>query len=95
MLKNETGFYLLLFLVIIMDQMACKPGSVILTKAKRGDHSSGASVTRYLVQPTRTAAQRHAMRHSYLVLLQVGFAVTLTVASQAVRSYRTLSPLPF
>jgi len=31
---------------------------------------------------------------SYLVLLRVGFAVPRTVASRAVRSYRTLSPLP-
>jgi len=29
-----------------------------------------------------------------LVLLQVGFAVPLSVATSAVRSYRTVSPLP-
>jgi hypothetical protein len=31
----------------------------------------------------------------YLVLLRTGFAVPRTVTSRAVRSYRTLSPLPF
>ncbi len=31
---------------------------------------------------------------SYLVLLRVGFTMPRTVASRAVRSYRTLSPLP-
>ena len=31
---------------------------------------------------------------SYLVLLQVGFTLPTTVTSVAVRSYRTLSPLP-
>jgi len=30
----------------------------------------------------------------YLVLLQVGFTVPPNVATDAVRSYRTLSPLP-
>jgi len=31
---------------------------------------------------------------SYLVLLQVGFTIAAPVASRAVRSYRTISPLP-
>jgi len=31
---------------------------------------------------------------SYLVLLQVGFAVPPSVTTGAVRSYRTISPLP-
>ena len=31
---------------------------------------------------------------TYLVLLRVGFTVPRTIASRAVRSYRTLSPLP-
>ena len=35
-----------------------------------------------------------AARLPYLVLLQAGFAVPRTVASRAVRSYRTFSPLP-
>src|SRR5690606_33262858 len=33
-------------------------------------------------------------RLPYLALLQVGFAVPSSVATDAVRSYRTLSPLP-
>lgn len=32
-------------------------------------------------------------RHSYSVLLPVGFTMTAAVASRAVRSYRTVSPL--
>src|SRR5688572_32352149 len=35
-----------------------------------------------------------AWRLSYLALLQVGFAVPRDVATRAVRSYRTVSPLP-
>ena len=31
---------------------------------------------------------------SYLVLLQMGFTLPSTVTSDAVRSYRTISPLP-
>jgi len=31
---------------------------------------------------------------SYLVLLRVGFTIATPVASRAVRSYRTFSPLP-
>ena len=38
---------------------------------------------------------RAAPMDSYLVLLRVGFTMPRTVASRAVRSYRTLSPLPF
>ena len=30
----------------------------------------------------------------YLVLLRVGFTIATPVASRAVRSYRTISPLP-
>ena len=31
---------------------------------------------------------------SYLVLLRIGFTIATPVASRAVRSYRTFSPLP-
>ncbi len=34
------------------------------------------------------------MRHPYSVLLPVGFAVPRLLPMRAVRSYRTLSPLP-
>ena len=36
----------------------------------------------------------HVIKGTYLVLLRVGFTVPRTVTSRAVRSYRTLSPLP-
>ncbi len=46
------------------------------------------------MRPTRTAARKRAMCRPYSVLLPVGFAVTADVTADAVRSYRTLSPLP-
>ena len=72
---------------------ACKPGSVV------DDHSSGWCVT---ATPQATYPGTCAGRTSrpagrlfpYLVLLRVGFTVPRTVASRAVRSYRTFSPLP-
>ena len=41
-----------------------------------------------------TCAALQTVALPYLVLLQVGFAVPLTVTTHAVRSYRTFSPLP-
>jgi hypothetical protein len=78
---------------------ACKPGSV------ESNHSSGTRVTAGLERPTRKRARIAlrtpplpkkwpAPRLPYLALLQVGFAVPPSVATGAVRSYRTLSPLP-
>ena len=74
-------------------ESADKPGSVV------GNHSSGIRVTAYLKQPTRehvwaTRAARSRLP-PYLALLQAGFTVPSSVATDAVRSYRTLSPLPF
>ncbi len=74
-------------------ESACKPGSV------EGNHSSGTRVAASLERPTRkrgrdTAAPVRALL-PYLALLQVGFAVPSSVATDAVRSYRTVSPLPF
>ena len=70
-----------------VSESACKPGSV------KNSHSSGMYVAIHLKQPTRIQrGSRHA--DSYLVLLRVGFTMPQTVASCAVRSYRTLSPLP-
>ena len=69
-----------------------KPGSVW------GNHSSGTVVTDCLEQPTRESARDRRCDRSralpYLVLLRAGFTVPRTVASRAVRSYRTFSPLP-
>jgi hypothetical protein len=73
-------------------ESADKPGSVV------NSHSSGSHVTVRLMQPTRKHARARAavlpLRLPYLALLQVGFAVPRNVATRAVRSYRTVSPLP-
>ncbi|PHM53373.1 hypothetical protein Xekk_02875 [Xenorhabdus sp. KK7.4] len=68
-------------------ELADKPGSVV------DNHSSRPELTRWLKQPTRV---RYGPYHVnlYLVLLRVEFTVPRTVTSRAVRSYRTLSPLP-
>ena len=68
-------------------ESAGKPGSVV------DNHSSGICVTAYLKQPTRTRCEQHLMG-SYLALLRVGFAMPWSDATHAVRSYRTISPLP-
>ena len=68
-------------------ELADKPGSV------ENSHSSGICVTAYLKQPTRIQCGPH-LKDSYLVLLRAGFTMPRTVTSRAVRSYRTLSPLP-
>ncbi len=68
-------------------KLADKPDSVV------DSHSSRPSIARWLQQPTRS--QREPRRtEPYLVLLRVEFTSPYTVASNAVRSYRTLSALP-
>ncbi len=71
---------------------ADKPGSV------EGNHSSGATVTGCLERPTRESVRdrRYGSRRllPYLVLLRTGFTVPRRVTTRAVRSYRTVSPLP-
>ena len=74
-------------------ESADKPGSVV------DNHPSGTRVAARLERPTRkllraAGAGSVARVFPYLVLLQVGFAVPSNVATDAVRSYRTLSPLP-
>ena len=75
-------------------ESACKPGSVV------SSHSSRAGVAAGLQRPTRkharagAAARITGLRLPYLALLEVGFAVPCDVAMHAVRSYRTVSPLP-
>ncbi len=68
-------------------ESAVKPGSVV------DSHSSRPAIAHWLKQPTRV---RYGPYHvnPYLALLRVEFTVPRTVASRAVRSYRTLSPLP-
>jgi len=57
------------------------------------DHSSRRIIADTLKQPTRIErGPRHA--DAYLVLLRVEFTMPCTIAGHAVRSYRTLSPLP-
>jgi hypothetical protein len=74
-------------------ESADKPGSV------EDNHPSGTHVAVRLERPTRkplraAGTDPKARALPYLVLLQVGFAVPPNVATGAVRSYRTLSPLP-
>jgi hypothetical protein len=74
-------------------ESADKPGSVV------GNHPSGTHVAVRLERPTRkplraAGTSREARALPYLALLQVGFAVPPSVATGAVRSYRTVSPLP-
>jgi len=87
------------------SQTACKPGSVPPpgTMPGSGDgHSSGTLVTERLVRPTRAAARRLA-RHLRITpgclplllgLAPGGVFPAAAVAGGAVRSYRTVSPLP-
>jgi hypothetical protein len=79
-----------------------------LTGFGRGDgHSSGTPVAERLVRPTRAAARRSARRHRIapggidprrlpllLGLAPGGVFHAAVVAGGAVRSYRTVSPLP-
>src|ERR1700730_8589404 len=85
-------------------QTACKPGSVPpLERSRGGDgHSSGTLVAERLVRPTRAAARRLA-RHLRILpeclplllgLAPGGVFPAAPVAGGAVRSYRTVSPLP-
>jgi len=68
-------------------ELTVKPGSVV------DSHSSRPAIAHWLKQPTRVQyGPYHA--NPYLALLRVEFTVPRTVASRAVRSYRTLSPLP-
>jgi len=66
---------------------ACKPGSV------ESSHSSWMRVAAHLERPTRELVWAHSTL-PYSVLLRVGFTVPQSVATCAVRSYRTFSPLP-
>ncbi len=64
-----------------------KPGSV------EDNHSSRPAIAHWLKQPTRVQYGPYLV-NPYLALLRVEFTVPRTVTSRAVRSYRTLSPLP-
>ncbi len=69
------------------SKLTGKPGSVV------DSHSSRPAIAHWLKQPTRVQYGPYLM-NPYLALLRVEFTVPRTVARRAVRSYRTLSPLP-
>ncbi|CAK9886106.1 MAG: hypothetical protein XXXJIFNMEKO3_02530 [Candidatus Erwinia impunctatus] len=68
-------------------KLTVKPGSVV------DSHSSRPAITHWLKQPTQVQYGPYHV-NPYLALLRVEFTVPRSVASRAVRSYRTLSPLP-
>jgi len=75
-----------------------KPNSVFpraLARTRDEDHSSAVRVATAVEQPTRTLERTRASPlRPYLVLLRRGFAMPSTLTCDAVRSYRTVSPLP-
>lgn len=77
--------------------MACKPGSV---PAQAGDdHSSRTPVSGRLARPTRAAVRKQTSRRYAGVpplfgLAPGGVCRAIVVTGDAVRSYRTISPLP-
>ena len=81
-------------------QPACKPGSVRRRLAPARDgHSSGTPVARRLEQPTRAADPDIDPKDCSSAPPLFGFAPggvcrAVPVAGHAVRSYRTVSPLP-
>ena len=76
----EAGFFKKL-------KLTDKPGSVV------DSHSSRPAIAHWLKQPTRVQYGPYLV-NPYLALLRVEFTVPRTVTRRAVRSYRTLSPLP-
>ena len=79
-------------------QMTCKPGSVPTAIAVGDGYSSRMTVASHLKQPTRTSVQDRTcctrQRVSLHGLAPDGVCHARSVASSAVRSYRTFSPLP-
>jgi len=78
--------------------MTYKPGSV--RPRGRGDHSSWPSIAGRLTQPTRTVWGGNALQGYPCAPFLFGFApgeacLATDVTTGAVRSYRTLSPLPY
>ena len=77
---------------------ARRPVSRVLFPRVGDDHSSGTPVAGRLARPTRTATRRPACGRnrapSLLGLAPGGVCPAASVARGAVRSYRTLSPLP-
>ncbi len=83
----------------IMEKYARRPVSRVLSPPRTaGDgHSSGTSVAGRLARPTRATARKPARPFGLSPLLGLapgGVYRAAAVAGGAVRSYRTLSPLP-
>ena len=78
--------------------MTYKPGSVTTAAAVADGYSSRMAVASHLKQPTRTSVQDRTcctrQRVSLHGLAPDGVYHARSVASSAVRSYRTFSPLP-
>src|SRR5215469_16663857 len=84
---------------LIQEEAARRPVSRVLSAPKSAvdDHSSGTPVAGRLARPTRTAARKRAWPcglPSLLGLAPGGVCRAAAVTGGAVRSYRTLSPLP-
>jgi len=79
-----------------MCQTACKPGSVPGGGPPMDGHSSGTPVAGRLARPTRTRRGNAPARRpgSLFDLAPGGVCLATAVTGGAVRSYRTLSPLP-
>ena len=81
-------------------QPACKPGSVwpAASNRRRDGHSSGTPVARRIKQPTRMTGpdgpEACAPTSFLFGLAPGGVCRAASVAGSAVRSYRTVSPLP-
>ena len=80
--------------------MVDKPDSVLKTLIVFScSYLSRISVTTYLKQPTRDCSIERVKNKffiaTYLVLLPVGFTYAIFVTKNPVRSYRTISPLPY
>jgi hypothetical protein len=81
------------------EEIARRPVSRVLSRPLRAgdDHSSGTPVTGRLARPTRMAGRKRPRpcgRPSLLGLAPGGVYPAAPVAGGAVRSYRTISPLP-
>ena len=78
----------------LQERGRSRPVSRVLYRVAPGsNHSSRPAIARWLKQPTRVQYGPYLV-NPYLALLRVEFTVPRTVTSRAVRSYRTLSPLP-
>jgi hypothetical protein len=73
------------------DQHRCS--DAVALGSVESSHSSWMRVAAHLERPTRELVWAHSAL-PYSVLLRVGFTVPQSVATCAVRSYRTFSPLP-